>query len=859
MGLKHDEKPTSLHDSFSKWTPPPSRNHETLFQAELNEIILPQFEILQATLKRRFPGVQSDLCILNWLCVRLKLTPPAWWPSQAKHLLPKILSGASHRVKAPVATEDIEMMRTQTGGSCAAIIPVSPTDKDKRRSVSQMARTPRNIEKCASVYREKQKTLNFDNFDAFGEFDEPAPESMGLRASPSPTSFFRAGSAEPEPYSEPGLSRPGSVADSRYMAANSCRASPDRPHRYSPLPEVEFPRTPAQQQIPAHWTLGTMQQSSSSSARPEQAATAKPALATNAWQPAPPCEDRPASGSRPVPGQRNLPVPSIQYEVQPLSEELPSPQSVPQAGLRLLDSINQSLLRDATRHEGTVVFLKQHEDSLQDSVLSVRLKFHKPLVNAIPLLSLDLLTAQEQYAVIQRLQRQKFRNGDIVCKQGDMGTSLYIVESGACDVIRMVDGSELMVEQLIRGGSFGVVSVFRDRPREASLRARCEEGEEVTLLRITSIELQEALGGKKVEELRTFVRVTYFSELPGFRTLATKQLALLVAHLEQRTFSKGQIIAHAGEQLKQMHIVEQGEAFMEVPEGGLADRRKHDMNASSGQILVGGQQVGMLSLFMGAPLALTLRARTETVQMLTLQQDALKAIDGLQEGPVYNKLRRSLQEYLVLHWDPLQKLTADQLARVLDRSFKVRAQRWQPIVNKDSVQDAVYFLEEGSVIMTNGDEALPTGGSNSPDEPDLGGSGTRCTRPGTHFGTAYWMDPVAKADFSLVANAEKVLMLKVPKSVLREVMPRQAVLKKRWVEDGLLALKMILEDRGLPEEKVILDAQTGNLWVSMCRVAHIAGLGEARRLEIDEGAVARLQLQCTAAELRVAVDVLLRD
>jgi CRP-like cAMP-binding protein len=59
-----------------------------------------------------------------------------------------------------------------------------------------------------------------------------------------------------------------------------------------------------------------------------------------------------------------------------------------------------------------------------------------------------------------------------VFNQGDVGDFVYVIQSGECDVLRVVDGQENKLAELKGGDYFGEMAVLSDTSRNATVRAR---------------------------------------------------------------------------------------------------------------------------------------------------------------------------------------------------------------------------------------------------------------------------------------------------------------------------------------------------------------------------------------------------
>jgi hypothetical protein len=82
-----------------------------------------------------------------------------------------------------------------------------------------------------------------------------------------------------------------------------------------------------------------------------------------------------------------------------------------------------------------------------------------------------------------------YRPGDAIVTEGEPGDTAYIIESGACDVFRNIDGERTLVRRLEPGDVFGEMAVFSGGIRTATVVAV----DEVTLKLITGASLNREL------------------------------------------------------------------------------------------------------------------------------------------------------------------------------------------------------------------------------------------------------------------------------------------------------------------------------------------------------------------------------
>lgn len=106
------------------------------------------------------------------------------------------------------------------------------------------------------------------------------------------------------------------------------------------------------------------------------------------------------------------------------------------------------------------------------------------------------LSDEDREALAARLAEKRFGAGEVVFSQGDAGSSMYVVRSGAVQIFLPgdKDGTPPVTLKDIRTGEyFGELAIFDDKPRSASARATVE----TVLLELTREELAEHLARSK--------------------------------------------------------------------------------------------------------------------------------------------------------------------------------------------------------------------------------------------------------------------------------------------------------------------------------------------------------------------------
>jgi CRP/FNR family transcriptional regulator, cyclic AMP receptor protein len=103
------------------------------------------------------------------------------------------------------------------------------------------------------------------------------------------------------------------------------------------------------------------------------------------------------------------------------------------------------------------------------------------------------LADEDRETLATRLTEKAFKAGDIVFSQGDAGSSMYVVQSGAVQIyLPSVDKDlpPVILKDLRTAEYFGELAIFDDKPRSASVRALVD----TVLLELTREELGEHLG-----------------------------------------------------------------------------------------------------------------------------------------------------------------------------------------------------------------------------------------------------------------------------------------------------------------------------------------------------------------------------
>jgi CRP-like cAMP-binding protein len=66
------------------------------------------------------------------------------------------------------------------------------------------------------------------------------------------------------------------------------------------------------------------------------------------------------------------------------------------------------------------------------------------------------------------VERQEFKAGEVIIREGDRGDFYYMIENGNCEISRESDGKSSVIAELGPGGAFGEEALISEEPRNAT-------------------------------------------------------------------------------------------------------------------------------------------------------------------------------------------------------------------------------------------------------------------------------------------------------------------------------------------------------------------------------------------------------
>lgn len=73
---------------------------------------------------------------------------------------------------------------------------------------------------------------------------------------------------------------------------------------------------------------------------------------------------------------------------------------------------------------------------------------------------------------VSRHEIQTFADGEIVVREGEETREMFVIRKGEIEIVKLVDGHEVMLSVLRRGAIFGEMALLEGLPRSATARAR---------------------------------------------------------------------------------------------------------------------------------------------------------------------------------------------------------------------------------------------------------------------------------------------------------------------------------------------------------------------------------------------------
>jgi CRP-like cAMP-binding protein len=203
--------------------------------------------------------------------------------------------------------------------------------------------------------------------------------------------------------------------------------------------------------------------------------------------------------------------------------------------------------------------------------VATRALAHVPFLEGIP---------EEALLRVIALSRLKKSPPDtVVVRQGEYGSSMYVLLSGLMEVIDESDKKQKAIATLGSGEYFGELSLVYGRPRAATVRAitDCE------LVEIPRDAFERSFcchftAAKAIQE--KYAQVRLLSRMTLFTELAPAEILFLTRYLEDVAFRAGEVIVRQGDEGDSFYVLTDGTARVLVES---RDGRREIARLSSGE------------------------------------------------------------------------------------------------------------------------------------------------------------------------------------------------------------------------------------------------------------------------------------
>lgn len=248
----------------------------------------------------------------------------------------------------------------------------------------------------------------------------------------------------------------------------------------------------------------------------------------------------------------------------------------------------------------------------------------QPFLRLIP--AFALLEEDDLLYLADQLETLHFGIGQVICRAGDPGDSLFLVYSGRARVLAGTGDAEQTVGALNRGDHFGEQALLTGETRAYTVRA----AEDTVLLRLASEGFQRVVARrpelrryfeKHVTDLatRNFLRLC-----SSLRALTPPEIQVILDHLESQVHVAGEIVFRQGDPGDRFYLIRSGRVRV-VMDGAPIAR------------LTEGQFFGELALLTGEGRAASVVAETD-LSTLTLSSESFARLIRQ-----YPRLRESIE------------------------------------------------------------------------------------------------------------------------------------------------------------------------------------------------------------------------
>lgn len=246
----------------------------------------------------------------------------------------------------------------------------------------------------------------------------------------------------------------------------------------------------------------------------------------------------------------------------------------------------------------------------------------KPVRNSLKIPLFSDLTASEFVSVLGKLTIRRFPAGTLICEEGDMGNSMFVISEGIVEVFtKDIDGTRLTLARLKGGDFFGEYSLITQKERNASVLAKTDlEVLEITADDFAVISMAHPRIWTVLEDyLRRRMVHTIMMRSSVFHVLTEDERELLSKYVTSRKYSAGGVIMSEGTDGEEMFFIKAGSVTV--------TSEKNDTKISITE-LKQGDFFGEMAMLSGKKRTATIRAKSDVEVLVLRRVDAAKVFRG---------------------------------------------------------------------------------------------------------------------------------------------------------------------------------------------------------------------------------------
>ena len=206
----------------------------------------------------------------------------------------------------------------------------------------------------------------------------------------------------------------------------------------------------------------------------------------------------------------------------------------------------------------------------------------------------SFLQDEQRRTLVNAMFPCKYKDGDVIIKQGDQPDNFYILNSGKCRVLKKTGDKEAQVAVLSPGHYFGELALISGSTRTATVVA---EGDVDcwAIDQTTYLGLLKEQHNKKRQQYRALLK-----NVPFLQVLQDYEILLVADALCAVNPAKGETIIKQGDDGDEFYIILQGECLVLKSENGGEPKEVGKLRS--------GNYFGELALMQNAPRAATIVA-----------------------------------------------------------------------------------------------------------------------------------------------------------------------------------------------------------------------------------------------------------